>query len=174
MYFFLIHRSWAPSIVAFSRLLSKPPIRPKILTLSKPDFVLPWKTPLKIVFELTCCSKSADPKWITEVSWITGAAWIVISYRAFGMGATHSRTGILALIGYASQVSGALLVEGALWLALCVRVSLQTRKTDTCSCIVSVPAFCINTARRWIAWVNNLRCRARSWKFYVLNWKMAK
>ena len=73
------------------------------------------------------------------------------------MAATNSRTRVFALLRDASQVGWTLLVDGALWLAFNIGVTLKTRQALTRSCSGPFIANCIDTTRRWIAGVDNFR-----------------
>jgi hypothetical protein len=49
------------------------------------------------------------------------------------------------------------LVDGALWLALNIGISMEARQTLTRGCPVSVITNCIDATRRRITWIDNLR-----------------
>ena len=73
------------------------------------------------------------------------------------MAATHSRTRVFALLRDASQVGWTLLVDGALWLAFNIGITLKTRQALTRSCSGPFITNCIDATRRWIARVDNFR-----------------
>ena len=61
------------------------------------------------------------------------------------MNTTHSRTGIFALLLDTGQLSGTLLVYGALRLALNVRVALQAGQAGTTGSLVPFVANCVGS-----------------------------
>jgi hypothetical protein len=80
----------------------------------------------------------------------------VAAHRARGMHATHAGTGIHALVAHAGQHVRTVGIDGALRLALHVRVALEAGQAGAGRRPAAVPAFGVNTAGRWPAGVNDL------------------
>ena len=81
----------------------------------------------------------------------------MVGHRAGGLGATHSWAGVPALVLHTGEVPSTLLVDGALRLALSVRISLQPRQTGTGGRLVPLSADSIEAAGTWSAGINDLR-----------------
>ena len=79
------------------------------------------------------------------------------------MAATNSRTRVFALLRDASQVGWTFLVDGALWLAFNIGVSLETRQTLARGCPGSLIALGIDAAWRGVARINYFRTGRSSW-----------
>ena len=75
--------------------------------------------------------------------------------RAGGMGSTHSRAGVPALVVDTGKVVGAFWVDGTLMLALHIRVTLETRVTCAGGSSISFSALCIDSTWTWSAGVND-------------------
>ena len=105
---------------------------------------------------LTCGFQVADPEGVSNIARIANTVGVVVSHRARGISATYSWTGVLALLRDTRKMCWTLLVDGALWLALNVRVSLKTRQTRTGRRLVSFIAHSIGPTRRWVARINDL------------------
>jgi hypothetical protein len=88
----------------------------------------------------------------------------VVVHRTGSVSPTHPRTGVLTLVVNASLVRGTVGVDGALMLALDVWVALETREADTGSGLVPFPALCIDTTRRWVARIDDLRSDGGRWR----------
>jgi hypothetical protein len=89
------------------------------------------------------------------------------------MHATHTGTGIHALVAHTGQHVGTVGIDGALWLALHIGVALEAGQAGAGRRTATVPAFSIDTAGRRPAGVNDLwsgagRCkRGRVGKFQI-------
>ena len=81
----------------------------------------------------------------------------MVCHRAGGSGATDPGAGIFTFVGQTGQVAGTLLVDGALWLALSVGISLQARQAGTGCRQVPLSADSIEAAGTWSAGINDLR-----------------
>ena len=95
-------------------------------------------------------------KRVARISRITNTLWEVIVDRAGGVLATDPGAGVPALVGHAGQAAGALLVDGALRLALHIGVALQARQAGAGCCPVPLIAHCIGATGRRSAGINYL------------------
>ena len=76
---------------------------------------------------------------------------------AGGVGATNSGAWVHAFVPHTCLVCGALWVDGALRLALDIRVTKHFRKAGAGCSLVSLSALCIDATRRGVARINYLR-----------------
>ena len=106
---------------------------------------------------LTCGFQVADPEGVSNIARIANTVGVVVSHRARGISATHSWTGVLALLRDAGKMCWTLLVDGAFRFALNIRVSLKTRQTLTRGRPGSLIAFGIDATWRGVAGINYLR-----------------
>ena len=80
----------------------------------------------------------------------------MVCHRARGSGATDPGAGISTFVPDTGQVAGTLLVDGALWLALSVGISLQSGQAGTGGGLVPLRADSIETTGTWSAGINDL------------------
>ena len=106
---------------------------------------------------LTCGFQVADPEGVSNIARIANTVGVVVSHRARGISATHSWTGVLALLRDAGKMSWTLLVDGAFRFALNIWVSLKTRQTLARGRPGSFIAFGIDATWRGVAGINYLR-----------------
>ena len=100
---------------------------------------------------------------VTNVSRVTLADGVVVIHGAGGVGTAHTRTWVSTLVVDACLVGGAVWIDCALMFAFNIGISLKTRQTDACSCLVPFPTLCIDSTGRWVAWINNLWTNGSSW-----------
>jgi len=100
---------------------------------------------------------------VANVSRVTLADGVVVIYGAGGVGTAHTRTWVSALVVDACLVGGAVWIDCALVFAFNIGISLKTRQTDTCSCLVPFSTLCIDSTGRWVAWINDLWSNGSSW-----------
>ena len=80
----------------------------------------------------------------------------MVCHRARGSGATDPGAGIFTFVPHTGQVGGTLLVDGTLWLALSVGISLQAWQAGTGCRQVPLSADSIETAGTWSAGIYDL------------------
>ena len=78
-------------------------------------------------------------------------------HGAGGVHTAHTGARVHALVPHTCLVSGALWVDGALRLALDIRVTKHFRKAGAGCSLVSLSALCIDATRRGVARINYLR-----------------
>ena len=100
---------------------------------------------------------------VTNISRVTLADGVVVVYGAGGVGTTHTRTGVSTLVVDACLVGGAVGIDCALMLTFNIGISLKTRQTDACSCLVPFPTLCVDSTGRWVARINDLWANGSCW-----------
>ena len=80
----------------------------------------------------------------------------MVCHRARSCLTTDPGTGIFTFVPQTGQVSGTLLVDGTLWLALSIGISLQAWQAGTGCCLVPLSAGSIETTGTGSAGINDL------------------
>ena len=122
----------------------------------------PLNTKYLVFCNLTCwanltgCSLVADSEGISFIAGVAVTGGEMVCHGARGPGTTDARTGIFTFVPHTGQVAGTLLVDGTLWLALSVGISLQAWQAGTGGCLVPLTADGIEATGTRPAGINDL------------------